>query len=1073
MKGKFKKTMAFFLAALIAVSAINTGYVFADEENNASEEVMEVSESVETEDLGIGGEESIIIPIIARGRSGNGSAYISTGSSISFSSVGFDDGTGWGSRYFNLVSDGVTYIAYCLEPSVTYPLSNDYAYQEVNNNEGLAKALYYAHGGPGQDEYITTIGLSGEAQYILSHVVCAYFYGSTDWSYGLNSTGVAYANHFIDWINNAPSIPESKISLSSSTLTANVEGTIQKTNSITFNGDTRNVLTISLQTGVSLHNVTKGTTSDGTVTISGGDSFYLTAPLDLTSIQDSSWSTGNLLGSITYRYSPLIFNTSNTTQHIGSYNYTYDSSNTVNFTVDWVNVGNIKIKKVSEDGVVSGLKFKIEGNGISETVITGSDGTVILENLVSGTYTVTEISTPDRYVTPSSQKITVTAGETKEVDFSNVLKKWKMTVTKTDSDTGTAQGAATLSGAVYGIYKDGKLVDIYTTNENGQFTTDYYICGDDYTIKEISQSKGYLLDDTEYDINGAEAGNFTVELNTLTSGVTEDVIRGDLKGIKVSDGDMKRMAGVLFQITSVTTGESHIIVTDENGQFDTSSDWNPHSQNTNRGETAYDGVWFGEGEANDDLGALLYDTYLIEELPCEANEGMITFEPFQIMISRDSVTIDLGTITNDYEAQPEIGTTAIDREAGGHIGYVGEMTTIIDAVDYINLTVGLEYTVKGVLMDKATGEPFLVNGNEVTAELTFTAEKSNGSIELEFTFDSTALEGKSVVVFESLYYGEKEVAVHTDIEDERQTIKFAESQVGTTATDKETGDHTGYVSKTTTIVDVVAYENLIVGLEYTVKGVLMEKTTGEPLLVEGNEVTAELTFTAEKSTGSVELEFTFDSTALEGKSVVVFESLYYEEKEVAVHTDIEDEGQTVKFAEPQIGTTAADKETGDHTGYISKTTTIVDVVAYENLIVGLEYAVKGVLMDKATGEPLLVDGNEVAAELTFTAKKSNGSVDLEFTFDSTALEGKSVVVFESLYYNRREIADHADIKDEGQTVKFMKEETKETSTEAPTSIDSAKSPKTDDNSILPIFSVILAISGGIVGILGYRRKKVK
>ena len=991
----------------------------------------------------------------------DGTAYLSVGSSILYSSIGFDNGYNWGGRYFTLSIDETERIAYCLEPDKTYPMSNDYAYEVVSSNENLQKTLYYGYGGPAASEYMDVSGLSGDAQYIITHVVAAYFYGSDKWDYGLNGTGKTYAEAFINYVLSAPNVPDTKLNLSGNALTAINQGSYQQTNEITLNGDSRNYITITLQSGVTLHNITKGTADTGTVKVYGGDTFFLTADLNLTATQSAIWSSGDLIGDITYSFAPIVFNVANTTQTMGGHRWFYDPSDPVSFTVNWLESGNVEIVKTAEDGIVSGLKFKLEGNGVSETVTTDNSGVIHIDSLVPGTYTISEVETSDRYVQPASQTVTVEAGKTVTVNFSNVLKKWNVTVTKTDRETDTTQGAATLAGAVYGIFKDGILVDEYTTDENGQFTTDHYICGTGWTLKEISASKGYLLDETEYSI-GAEAGNFVVESNALTTGVTEQIIRGDLKGVKVSDGDMKRMAGVPFAITSVTTGESHIVVTDENGQFDTSSSWNKHSQDTNRGETANDGVWFGGGAVNDKLGALPYDTYMIEELPCAANEGKVILEPFAVMVYKDSVTIDLGTITNDYEPQPEIGTTATDKATGGHIGYVNETTTIIDVVEYVNLTVGLEYTVKGILMDKATGEVLLVDGKDITAELTFTPEEPSGSIEMEFTFDSSALKGKEIVVFESLYYGEKEIAVHADITDAGQTVKFAEPEIGTTATDKATGEHTGYVNETTTIIDVIEYKELIAGFEYTVKGILMDKETGEALLVKGKEVTAELTFTPEEPSGSIELEFTFDSNALKGKEVVVFESLYYGKKEIAVHADITDAGQTVKFAEPEIGTTATDKATGEHTGYVSKTTTIIDVVEYKGLVAGLEYTVKGILMDKTTGEALLVDGKEVAAELTFTPEESSGSVEMEFTFDSSALKGKEIVVFESLYYGEKEVAVHADITDAGQTVKLV-----ESSNKINTSV------KTGDTSNIIIASLLFAGACIGFGFITYKKYKAR
>lgn len=707
----------------------------------------------------------------------SGSGYLSANESIYYSSIGWGS---WSSRYYEYTIDNQKMLAYCLEPSAEPPLSNDYVYQEYSSNENLAKTLYYGYGGVDESEYIARLDLSNDAKYILTHIVAAYFYGNSNWDIGLNDTGKAAVNDFINWIGNAPPVPSKQMSFSDHLLTATIEGGLQKTNTVTFNADNRNSTTVTLQSGVILHNITQNTEEQGTVIIKGGDSFYLTAPLDVFLTEDINWSSGDLVGAINSMFTCLIINQEGDAQTLGSYINIPDAAYSVNFSVKWLELGSAKIVKASEDGVVSGLEFKVEGNGMSETVTTGDDGVIEVENLPLGDYTITEISTPDRYVQPSSQMMTVTSGNTATVTFNNVLKKWNVTVTKTDSGKGAAQGAATLERAVYGIYKDGELVNEYSTDENGEFTTNFYTCGAGWTLKEITPSQGYLLDNTEYPI-AAEPENFVIEQNLLTKDVTEDVIRGDLKGMKVSAGDMKRMAGVSFRITSVTTGESHVVVTNENGQFDTSSNWNSHIQNTNRGETADDGVWFGSEDVNDDLGALPYDTYMIEELPGKANEGMVILQPFQVKISRDSVTVDLGTIINEYILKPEIGTTATWKGGGKEITAQANVT-LIDKIEYKNLTAGREYTLSGVLMDKSTGKELEVGGKTVVSTVKFTPAKANGSVELEFMFDASSLGGKEIVVFEKLLHNNEKVVVHENINDKGQTVKVVNAAPNTPKT---------------------------------------------------------------------------------------------------------------------------------------------------------------------------------------------------------------------------------------------------------------------------------------------------
>ena len=343
--------------------------------------------------------------------------------------------------------------------------------------------------------------------------------------------------------------------------------------------------------------------------------------------------------------------------------------------------------------------------------------------------------------------------------------------------------------------------------------------------------------------------------------------------------------------------------------------------------------------------------------------------------------------------------------------------TIIDTVSYSSLLPGKEYTVIGTLMNKKTGEPVLIDGKKVTAGTTFVAEKAEGSVEVVFEFDASAIAGTTVVAFESMEYKEIEVAVHADIEDENQTVYITD--VHTTATATDTEDHVTGANKEVTITDEVALTGLKVGNEYTVKSVLMDKTTGKELLVDEEQIVSEETFVADKADMTITLTYTLDASKLAGKTTVVFETLYTavtEEMgvEVGRHHEIDDEGQTVYI--PEIHTTAADQKTGINHTKSEEQATIVDTVLYSHLLPGKEYTVKGVLMNKETGEEVLIDDKPITAETTFTPEKSEGSVDVIFTFDSSLVAPKTVVAFETLEYKGIEIAVHADIEDKDQTV---------------------------------------------------------
>ena len=257
-----------------------------------------------------------------------------------------------------------------------------------------------------------------------------------------------------------------------------------------------------------------------------------------------------------------------------------------------------------------------------------------------------------------------------------------------------------------------------------------------------------------------------------------------------------------------------------------------------------------------------------------------------------------------------------------------------------------------------------------------------------------------------------------------------------------------------------SYNHLIPGKEYVLKGALMDKNTGKAFTENGEAVTAETVFTPETPNGTVTVSFTFNSRLIkENTSLVVFETLYKDGKELAVHADIEDEDQTVKITVPKIGTKAT--VNGEKSAAAKGDITIEDTVSYKNLTVGKEYTVKGILMDKATGKPFLVNGKEVISEVTFTAEKKDGEITVRFTFDgSTVTKQTDIVVFETLYRDGVEIAAHADIDDGGQTVTLTP--------------PAPPVPQTGDNSNLGFWIGLGAVAlGGLVAVIIIRVKSRK
>lgn len=240
-----------------------------------------------------------------------------------------------------------------------------------------------------------------------------------------------------------------------------------------------------------------------------------------------------------------------------------------------VSTGNCEILKTSEDGKVDNIKFNFKGNGIDKDVVTDSKGRIFIDNIPAGVYTVTEYPI-DRYVTPKSQTVTIIGGQTSTVHFSNILKKFRVKVVKSDIEKGNAQGDAKLSGAKYGIFKGEQLIDTYTTDSNASFTTDYYVCDTDWTIREIESSEGYLVNDEVYKV-GADPKQYTVELNNINPDVVEQVKKGKIAIIKHTDDGSTQIEtpekGAEFQIYLKSAGsfvnadkdEKDTIVCDEDG----------------------------------------------------------------------------------------------------------------------------------------------------------------------------------------------------------------------------------------------------------------------------------------------------------------------------------------------------------------------------------------------------------------------------------------------------------------------------------------------------------------------------
>ena len=718
--------------------------------------------------------------------------------------------------------------------------------------------------------------------------------------------------------------------------------------------------------------------------------------------------------------------------------------------------------------------------------------------LTAGTYTVKETKAPEGYYAANDFTVKVNAGQVtkktvgdKPYDDPMYMLVGKFDGEKTYNGAGNLpQGSATLADAEFTVdyydtfdydnYDDLKKADIepthswtFKTGEDGfsYFDAEHFVSGDSLiyngantptiprgtiVVRETKAPKGYLKSNAVSFQKIMEGSDISALKTYNLAEVPEQVYRSDFEFTKKAENGSDRLAGVPFKVTSLTTGESHIAVTDENGYFSSASSWNAHDGNTNANDWALTadgtidssklnasaGFWFGNNtvagedgnattgdalKADNSLGALPFDTYSVEELRCTANEGYALVNT-TVTVSRNGASIDFGTLD---DPEPEIHTTAYDASDSDH--YIGVGTVkVTDKVEYSHLVAGKTYTVTGEVHDTKTGDVLKVNGKTVTAEKTFTAEESHGSVTVDFSFDSYDLAGKTLVVYETLTDAKgAKLAEHKDKDDVSQQVTVLTPKLSTSAVSEADNSKSVTAEGDATVTDYVRYTGLTAGQTYTLTGTLMDKSTKKAFVnADGNPVTATAEFTAEAESGTATVTFTFDASGIKtGTKLVAFETLSTNGIEIADHKDINDIDQTVTVKAPVIGTTAVDAADGDKTVTGEENVAVRDTVHYNNVTPGKTYKVTGTLYEKVTDKDGKVskkvfkdkNGNPVTAEANFTAEDSYGNVDVTFYFDGSSLkEGTSLVAFESLSYNDKEIASHADVNDAGQTVTIGK-----------------------------------------------------
>lgn len=556
---------------------------------------------------------------------------------------------------------------------------------------------------------------------------------------------------------------------------------------------------------------------------------------------------------------------------------------------------------------------------------------------------------------------------------------------------------------------------------------------------------GWASEDT-LDKNGDRVKVYTFDKTGEPETIHWDnkIVRGDFRFEKHAEDTSEPMETV-WVVTNTTSGERHVIKTDKNGVFDSSAKYEgiPHSYLTNDNDRFLDdidagkalniddlkmtGIWFGLGEdgnpedptvaphwvpVSDTEGAFPYGTYNVQEVRTDSNQGygLIGYTAY---IYYNGMVVAGGT----HDDHPlSVSTVAVDSDTGIHTGAGVRGAKILDTVTYTGLDAGQKYTTRATLLNPDTGAyvTYIDENREpqrIMGQTSFTAADSNGKVDVEINLDAAELAGSTIVVFEELFDAKGNfIGSHVDLHDLNQTVRYP--KISTVAVNKITGLHTALAQKNVQVVDTVKFENLNPGYNYTVKGQAIDLSNNKVL----KDITAEKSFMPNKPDGTVDMDFKFDATELNGKTIVFYENLYYNGNLVATHSDASDTNQMISF--PGLKTEATCEQTGSHYAWASSELKINDAVSYTGLELGEEYTLTAELIDAETEKPVEVNKKPVTGTVDFKAEGMNGTQNVELVFDASAMTGKTVVVFETLSKNGEVISEHKDLNDLAQTIYF-------------------------------------------------------
>ena len=708
-------------------------------------------------------------------------------------------------------------------------------------------------------------------------------------------------------------------------------------------------------------------------------------------------------------------------------------------------------------------------------LVTDEDGHATSSPLPAGRYFIKEeLASPGFALSAQLYQVDVAIGASATVETSATpdFSAPDVIIREINAETGNPAGVAGahLGGASYTLshfdsFDDNKIIAgptrtwTFESDDNGEVRL-----SDEYLVSGSSLYEG------PHGLRVLPLGHYTLTVNETPTGFTAvngvlscdvsqrtredieplqdfepfeetfDVIRGDVM-FRKTDENGTTLAGIPFLLSYANgedpeRAESHVIVTNEYGDYTSSAERIAHDANVNGNDAAIlahvdgvykideeklatdTGIWFSADSdgmrCNPDnaRGALPYGSYVLQELPCSANEKM-NLVTTQFSINRDGFTVKLDNIVDTC---PTITGSVVDAADGDRLVRPVQDANAVETVSYRNLIVGKCYRLNCSALVQSTGENVPgADGTPAFSSMELVPLQSSGKVEMPIELNTTELAGERIAIRIELI-DENGMSIEQNDADNTNQVLDVEPIIIATACDA--ADYDGYIMGPDAIVkESISYDGLKPGHVYTASCTLNDKATGNTLRdAQGKVISACVEFTPDNTAGCVDMELLVDTTAIAGHDIVAFDRMSDVDGHViANHQDMEDELQTIKTV--KLSSNATDKIDGDKVfDASSSNVTITDTVSYANLVPGEQYYLKGVLMDKETGCALTANGAPINAEVPFVPQEVSGTTDVEYNFNANAQSSQVLVAFETLEHEGNVVAEHTDLEDVAQTV---------------------------------------------------------